>query len=124
MNNYFTFAPVVKQVFSLWFLVFFLGGGCDGVYHSCKLVLQHTSCCLFPSHASISTTQAKKKERTKAKSQQRTTTSFVSKIFVQGQHWEKKEIFDYIYWLRQLAGLLCGVLWGLLPLTGFIGNLR
>lgn len=39
-----------------------------------------------------------------------------------GAEWPDDEIFlDWIYWSRQVVGLLFGLIWGLLPLTGFIG---
>ena len=28
-----------------------------------------------------------------------------------------------VYWLRQVLGVLCGVVWGVIPLTGYVGNL-
>lgn len=32
------------------------------------------------------------------------------------------EIFlDWIYWSRQIVGLLFGLIWGVIPLTGLIG---
>lgn len=34
----------------------------------------------------------------------------------------QKEVLEVIYWLRQAVALLCGLLWGLLGVTGFIGN--
>lgn len=35
----------------------------------------------------------------------------------------KKDLTDVIYWARQLLGLLCGLVWGLIPLHGYVGNL-
>lgn len=36
--------------------------------------------------------------------------------------WPDEEIFlDWIYWSRQLVGLVFGVVWGLIPLTGVLG---
>jgi len=26
-----------------------------------------------------------------------------------------------LYWLRQILGLICGLIWGVLPLQGFLG---
>lgn len=34
---------------------------------------------------------------------------------------DKEELLDVIYWARQVIGLLLGLLWGLIPLNGFIG---
>lgn len=33
---------------------------------------------------------------------------------------DKDEFLDVIYWSRQVIGLIVGVVWGLLPLKGFI----
>ncbi|KAK9828157.1 hypothetical protein WJX74_001155 [Apatococcus lobatus] len=38
--------------------------------------------------------------------------------------WEKTELLDTLYWIRQASGLSTGLVWGVLPLTGlnaFIG---
>lgn len=36
--------------------------------------------------------------------------------------WPDEEIFlDWIYWSRQIVGLALGLIWGLIPLTGFLG---
>ncbi|KAK3086635.1 hypothetical protein FSP39_021253 [Pinctada imbricata] len=36
--------------------------------------------------------------------------------------WEDKDEFlDAVYWLRQLMGVIQGLIWGLLPLKGFLG---
>lgn len=37
--------------------------------------------------------------------------------------WEKTELHEVVYWLRQVLGVLCGVVWGVIPLTGYVGNL-
>ena len=31
------------------------------------------------------------------------------------------EFLDVIYWLRQLLGVMLGIVWGLLPLKGILG---
>ena len=36
-------------------------------------------------------------------------------------HYAQDEVLDVIYWWRQLLGLLLGLVWGILPLTGLIG---
>ncbi|CRK90968.1 CLUMA_CG004657, isoform A [Clunio marinus] len=42
--------------------------------------------------------------------------------FSKNAEWPDDEIFlDWIYWSRQVVGLLFGLIWGLIPLTGFIG---
>jgi hypothetical protein len=36
--------------------------------------------------------------------------------------WPDEETFlDWIFWSRQIVGLLFGVIWGLIPLTGMFG---
>ena len=46
----------------------------------------------------------------------------VNKVFTPNSEWpEKEEFLDVIYWSRQIIGLVLGLLWGLLPLKGFIG---
>ncbi|KAH8257883.1 hypothetical protein KR038_002404 [Drosophila bunnanda] len=36
--------------------------------------------------------------------------------------WEDKEEFlDVIYWSRQVFGIILGVIWGIVPLKGFLG---
>ncbi|XP_014288258.1 GEL complex subunit OPTI [Halyomorpha halys] len=36
---------------------------------------------------------------------------------------DKEEFLDVIYWGRQLLGVIVGVIWGLIPLKGFIALL-
>lgn len=41
-------------------------------------------------------------------------------------HWnsdDKDEFLDVVYWLRQLVGIILGIVWGILPLKGFVGIL-
>ncbi|KAG0595180.1 hypothetical protein M758_UG146500 [Ceratodon purpureus] len=33
--------------------------------------------------------------------------------------WDRDQIGDVLHWLRQVIGLVCGIVWGLIPLTGF-----
>ncbi|XP_061163564.1 GEL complex subunit OPTI-like [Saccostrea echinata] len=50
--------------------------------------------------------------------------STLSKAFASGSTWEDKDEFlDVIYWMRQVFGLVQGLIWGLLPLKGFFGLL-
>ncbi|KAM4692421.1 GEL complex subunit OPTI [Rhinophrynus dorsalis] len=36
--------------------------------------------------------------------------------------WEDKDEFlDVIYWIRQILAIILGVIWGIVPLKGFIG---
>ncbi|XP_018579448.1 uncharacterized protein C20orf24 homolog [Anoplophora glabripennis] len=34
---------------------------------------------------------------------------------------DKEEFLDVIYWARQALGVILGIVWGLLPLKGFLG---
>ncbi|KAL1451051.1 hypothetical protein WDU94_003345 [Cyamophila willieti] len=34
---------------------------------------------------------------------------------------DKDEFLDVIYWSRQILGIILGIIWGLIPLRGFIG---
>ncbi|XP_041376278.1 respirasome Complex Assembly Factor 1-like [Gigantopelta aegis] len=48
--------------------------------------------------------------------------SIYSKVFTPDATWkDKDEFLDVIYWLRQIIGVILGVVWGVLPLKGFIG---
>lgn len=56
----------------------------------------------------------------------KTQTLTLSQLFKLGltknADWPDDEAFlDFIYWSRQIVGLLTGVVWGLIPLTGFLG---
>lgn len=33
----------------------------------------------------------------------------------------QEEFLDVIYWIRQVLGVLLGIIWGLVPLRGFLG---
>ena len=33
------------------------------------------------------------------------------------------EFLDVVYWIRQIIGVLLGVVWGIIPLKGLIGLL-
>ena len=46
----------------------------------------------------------------------------LNKVFTYQADWsEKEEFLDVIYWSRQIIGVVLGLVWGLLPLQGFIG---
>lgn len=36
---------------------------------------------------------------------------------------DKDEFLDVIYWSRQVIGIIVGIVWGLIPLKGFIALL-
>ncbi|KAH7730352.1 rab5-interacting protein [Aphelenchoides avenae] len=44
----------------------------------------------------------------------------VSKALKRNNEWDKDELLDVIYWGRQIISLAVGIIWGLLPLRGFI----
>ncbi|KAH3768317.1 respirasome Complex Assembly Factor 1-like [Dreissena polymorpha] len=51
-----------------------------------------------------------------------TVSETIGKAFTSKAKWtDKDEFLDVIYWLRQILGVLLGVVWGLLPLKGILG---
>ncbi|KAL1518280.1 hypothetical protein ABEB36_001924 [Hypothenemus hampei] len=49
-------------------------------------------------------------------------TSVWSRAFTANSEWlDKEEFLDVIYWIRQVLGVILGVVWGVLPLKGFFG---
>ncbi|XP_003253579.1 uncharacterized protein RAB5IF isoform X2 [Nomascus leucogenys] len=45
-----------------------------------------------------------------------------SKVLRSDAAWEDKDEFlDVIYWFRQIIAVVLGVIWGVLPLRGFLG---
>ncbi|XP_062180497.1 uncharacterized protein LOC133884912 [Phragmites australis] len=34
--------------------------------------------------------------------------------------WDKDQLLDAVHWIRQAVGLLCGLLWGAVPLVGAV----
>ncbi|XP_049860903.1 respirasome Complex Assembly Factor 1 [Schistocerca gregaria] len=50
------------------------------------------------------------------------TDSVWVRAFTSNSEWpDKEEFLDVIYWGRQALGIVIGLLWGLIPLRGFIG---
>ncbi|CAF2165667.1 hypothetical protein IGI04_027249 [Brassica rapa subsp. trilocularis] len=48
-------------------------------------------------------------------------TSFkFAKLFDSEASWDKDQLGDVLHWIRQVVGLLCGLLWGAIPLVGGI----
>lgn len=44
------------------------------------------------------------------------------KAITRGSLWpDKDEFLDVIYWLRQVLGIIIGLVWGILPMQGFLG---
>lgn len=49
-------------------------------------------------------------------------SSTIAKAFTSEATWtDKDEFLDVIYWLRQVLGVVLGIVWGLLPLKGIVG---
>lgn len=45
-----------------------------------------------------------------------------SKVLQRQIEWpDKDEFLDIIYWLRQVLGIILGLIWGIIPLTGVVG---
>jgi len=45
-----------------------------------------------------------------------------NKAFKAGSSWtDKDEFLDVIYWMRQIIGVLVGVVWGVIPMKGLVG---
>lgn len=58
----------------------------------------------------------------KIKTQTVSFSELVKLGLTKNAEWPDEEIFlDWIYWSRQIVGLLLGVVWGLIPLTGILG---
>ncbi|KAF8725635.1 hypothetical protein HU200_020177 [Digitaria exilis] len=34
--------------------------------------------------------------------------------------WDKDQLLDAVHWIRQVVGLICGLLWGAVPLVGAV----
>ncbi|XP_071824154.1 GEL complex subunit OPTI-like [Apostichopus japonicus] len=50
------------------------------------------------------------------------TPSIWKRVLTAKSSWpEKDEFLDVIYWTRQVIGILLGIVWGIVPLKGFIG---
>jgi hypothetical protein len=47
-----------------------------------------------------------------------------NKALKAGSDWpDKDEFLDVVYWLRQIIGVLIGIIWGVVPLKGILGIL-
>ncbi|CAI9108113.1 OLC1v1007637C1 [Oldenlandia corymbosa var. corymbosa] len=44
----------------------------------------------------------------------------LAKLFDADASWDKDQLGDVLHWIRQVVGLLCGLLWGAIPLVGGI----
>jgi len=53
-----------------------------------------------------------------------TVMQTLSKAFVAKSAWEDKDEFlDVVYWMRQILGVIIGLVWGIVPIKGLIGLL-
>eukprot|EP01137_Pigoraptor_chileana_P036608 Opistho-2@32512 len=50
-----------------------------------------------------------------------TPKSLWSRAFAKGAEFEKDELLDVLYWIRQIISVILGVIWGIVPLTGAFG---
>ncbi|XP_072976738.1 uncharacterized protein [Typha angustifolia] len=60
-----------------------------------------------------------------AKSQQQQQNGHVlpskfAKLLDPEASWDKDQLGDVLHWIRQVVGLICGLLWGAVPLVGAI----
>ncbi|KAJ3676441.1 hypothetical protein LUZ60_003853 [Juncus effusus] len=46
--------------------------------------------------------------------------SKLAKFLDPNASWEKDKLLDTIHWIRQALGLVCGLIWGAIPLVGAI----
>ncbi|KAF8048739.1 hypothetical protein N665_2420s0001 [Sinapis alba] len=47
-------------------------------------------------------------------------SSKFAKLFDSEASWDKDQLGDVLHWIRQVVGLLCGLVWGSIPLVGVI----
>ncbi|EIE21971.1 Rab5-interacting [Coccomyxa subellipsoidea C-169] len=43
---------------------------------------------------------------------------FRKAAFSKMDQWDKEDLLDLLYWMRQVIAILAGIAWGLVPLTG------
>ncbi|XP_061359397.1 uncharacterized protein LOC133303495 [Gastrolobium bilobum] len=48
------------------------------------------------------------------------SSSKFAKLLDPEASWDKDQLGDVLHWIRQVLGLVCGLLWGTLPLVGGI----
>jgi len=50
------------------------------------------------------------------------SASVIQRAFTSGSEWpDKEEFLDVIYWGRQILGIIIGLVWGIIPIKGFLG---
>ncbi|XP_076030093.1 GEL complex subunit OPTI [Oratosquilla oratoria] len=68
----------------------------------------------------MSTPKPKAERNGTSKSQN--LTSVWTRMVTSNSQWpDKDEFLDVIYWSRQVLGIILGLIWGFIPLKGFIG---
>ncbi|CAM6103816.1 unnamed protein product [Calypogeia fissa] len=63
-------------------------------------------------------TSLRDKEKEKEKEHDDVTPFSVSKLLSPDADWDRDQLGDVLHWLRQAIGLICGTIWGAVPLTG------
>ncbi|KAL4235483.1 hypothetical protein ACF0H5_007118 [Mactra antiquata] len=70
----------------------------------------------------MSTSVKRRKDEKSADPPTPTFSETLSRAFTAEAKWtEKDEFLDVIYWMRQIMGIVLGLIWGILPLKGIIG---
>mmetsp|Transcript_34610 Transcript_34610/g.80941 ORF Transcript_34610/g.80941 Transcript_34610/m.80941 type:complete len:121 (-) Transcript_34610:68-430(-) len=46
----------------------------------------------------------------------------LAKVTRRDEDWQKSEILEAVHWFRQFQGLVLGILFGLIPIEGYVGN--
>lgn len=68
---------------------------------------------------------AQKQQQYNADKLKPTTVDFITLMkmgLTRQAEWADQELFlDFIYWSRQIVAVLLGLIWGFIPLTGFLG---
>jgi len=57
----------------------------------------------------------------KKKDSQNESQSLWSRSFKRSPDWTKEDLTEVVHWLRQIVAVICGVIWGIIPLKGFVG---
>lgn len=72
----------------------------------------------------MTTKSVQKPERNGVSKSINVIESVWSRAFKANSEWpDKEEFLDVIYWARQALGIIVGILWGLIPLKGFMALL-
>lgn len=72
----------------------------------------------------MTTKSVQKPERNGVSKSINAIESVWSRAFKANSEWpDKEEFLDVIYWARQALGIIVGILWGLIPLKGFMALL-